>query len=213
MLVAVAVTVPAVLAAQLLVSWRTDTRIAVLPAVLLSWSLTSALYVGVTLRVFWGADASRLRRLAPPTRPGSRAGRWLRGGDDGPGLAVQFAVVALATAVLLPRAEQLAVEGQQLLLTVLSVVSVILGWVVVGVSYAVYYSRLQVRDNGLALPGSDEPGFTDYVYVAVSVLTTLGTSDVATRTTTTRRAVMGQSLLAFLFNSVILVLLIGALVG
>lgn len=213
MLVAVAVTVPVVLAVQLLGAWWTDTRIGTLPAVLLSWSLTSALYAGITLRVFWGADAARLRRLAPPPRSGSRAGRWLRGGDDGPGLAVQFAVAALVTAAFLPRSEQLAPEGQQLLLTALSVLSVVLGWVVVGVSYAVYYSRLQERDHGLAFPGRDEPGFVDYVYFAVSVLTTRGTSDVSTRTTTMRRAVLGQSLLAFLFNSVILVLLIGALVG
>jgi hypothetical protein len=180
-------------------------------------------YVLATVRAFAGAPAEVLRRLI---RPRSGRPHWdslwaaiLRGGSDGPLLAVVFAAVALVAAAVLPRVDQLVPAGaEHVVLLVLAVSAVVLGWTVLAVGYAVHYLRLDVRHRhptdgsaGLQFPGPDAPQFLDYLYFAVSVATTFGTTDVNVLNRALRRTVMVQSVLAFVFNTVILALVLAVL--
>lgn len=136
----------------------------------------------------------------------------MAGGSDGPGFSVQFAVAALFAAALLPRLDRFApADGEGPLLAALIVVAVVMAIVVVTLSYAVHYARLDTAAPGLEFPGTREPVFTDYLYLSASVATTFGTTDVQVVATRLRRAVMGHSVLTLLFNSVTIALLVSAL--
>lgn len=54
-------------------------------------------------------------------------------------------------------------------------------------------------------------GFADYFYFSLTVATTFGATDVDVMTTRMRRTVTGHAALAFLFNTVIIALLVTAL--
>jgi hypothetical protein len=173
-------------------------------------------YVLATVRAFAGAPAEVLHTLIRPrtglTDWSSWWARILRGGSDGPLLVIVFAAVALVAAAVLPRINQLVPGGaERVVLLALAVSAVVLCWTVLAVGYAVHYIRLDVRHPGLQFPGSDPPQFFDYLYFAVSVATTFGTTDVTVTDRVLRRAVTAQAVLAFAFNTVILALVLAAL--
>ncbi len=177
----------------------------------LAWDLFGLVYAWLTLRVFRGTSNDQLRDLVQTARL-STWSKIISGGTDGPGFSVQFAVIALAAAALLPRLESFAPDEQEsVLLTALIVVAVIMALVVVTLSYSVHYARLDASETGLAFPGGEAPGFTDYLYFASSIATTFGTTDVDVTSRRVRRAVIAHSVLTFVFNSVIIALLVSAL--
>lgn len=98
-------------------------------------------------------------------------------------------------------------------LLILSFLAVLSGWTMVVVAYAVQYLRLDTADGGLDFPGSGGPRWRDYVYLAVRVSTTFSTSDADVTTTSMRGQVVTQSLIAFVFNTVIVALLVSAVVA
>ena len=120
--------------------------------------------------------------------------------------------MALVAAAVLPRIDELVPGGsERVLLLVLSVSAVVLCWTVLAVGFAVHYIRLDVRHSGLQFPGGDPPQFLDYLYFAVSVATTFGTTDVDVTDRVMRRTVTVQAVLAFAFNTVILALVLAVL--
>lgn len=178
---------------------------------LLFWDLFGIAYAWLTLRVFGGSSHERLGALVAH-RHQSRLRRVLSGGSDGPGFSVQFAAAALGSAALLPRVDRFApADGEGVLLSVLIVLAVAMAIVVVTLSYAVHYARLDVAQRGIGFPGTDRPVFTDYLYLATSVATTFGTTDVTVESTRLRKTIMGHSALTLLFNSVTIALLVSAL--
>lgn len=186
-------------------------RLSPLTAGMLSWDLWSLAFIGLTLAAYGRADHDHLRRLVAGT-PMTGWQKVLAGGQDGPGFSVQFAVIALAAAALLPRLERFApTQGESELLTILIVLAVALSWVVVTLSYTVHYARLDAAEHSLEFPGHDQPQFVDYLYFAAAIATTFGTTDVTVATTRMRRAVTGHAVLTFVFNTVIIALLVTAL--
>ena len=168
-------------------------------------------YVLATVRAFAGAPTEVLHKLIRPS-PGfpnwsALWARILRGGSDGPLIAIVFAAVALVAAAVLPRIDQLVPSGpEHVVLLVLAVSAVVLCWAVLALGYAVHYVRLDVRQSvegtgGLQFPGLGPPQFVDYLYFAVSVATTYGTTDVNVTDRALRRTVTVQSVLAFAFNT------------
>jgi uncharacterized membrane protein len=190
-----------------------DRGLDVLTDAFLCWDLFGLAYAGLTLRVFRGASNQRLRSLVE-ARPLSRWAKIMSGGSDGPGFSVQFAAIALAAAALLPQLDSFAPSPEEAaLLTGLIVLAVVMALVVVTLSYAVHYARLDTAQTGLAFPGGQPPGFTEYLYFSASIATTFGTTDVEVTSQRIRRTVTGHSVLTFVFNSVIIALLVSALTG
>jgi uncharacterized membrane protein len=65
--------------------------------------------------------------------------------------------------------------------------------------------------GGLQFPDADarfQPGYADFLYVAITIAATAQTSDVAITTPVMRRLVLAQSLLSFAFNTAVLALAI-----
>jgi uncharacterized membrane protein len=178
----------------------------------LVWDLFGLSYAALTVAAFRRADPDELPGLL--AREGAQRSRWKRyllGGGDGPGMAVTLAAVALGGAALLPRLETFTGPSHEGLLAGTLVVAVVMSWVVVVVSYAVHYARKNAENAGLRFPDEQPHGFTDYLYFSLTVATTFGTTDVDVTTTPMRRTVAGHSALTFLFNTVIIALLVTAL--
>ena len=127
-------------------------------------------------------------------------------------------MVALGVAAwILPRSAQFAGRGSEGLLMAAGAGVVLAAWAMVVVTYALHYAH---QDSGRAQldfpvrPGAEAqpPSFGDYAYFSIAVSTTFGTTDVTVTSTRMRRTVMGHTLVAFVFATVILGLLVSLLV-
>lgn len=86
-------------------------------------------------------------------------------------------------------------------------------WINVAVCYAIHYARADLADGGLEFPGKDHPSFVRYLYLGISVQATFGTTDVSITTDQMRRIVSSQCILSFIFNSVIVAVIVSMLLG
>lgn len=181
-------------------------------ATFLFWDAFGIIYAVLTLVAFRSVEPAALPGLL--RREGALRTRWKRyllGGGDGPGFAVSLAVVALGGAALLPRLEVFTSPGNETLLAAALIVAVVMSWFVVVLSYTVHYARKDAEQPGLRFPDDGLHGFTDYFYFSLAVATTFGATDVDVMTTRMRRTVAGHAALVFLFNTVIIALLVTAL--
>jgi len=208
--VALLVTTPVGVA--LVLGWAAlqDRAMSLVTAYVLGWVVFSVLYVGLTVRAFGPARGEQLPALLAHRPPS--VWRAMIGDQDGPGYGAQFAVLALLGAVLLPRVDAVVVgRAEQALLTGLTIATVATAWVVVVASYTVFYARRDAVTRALRFPGEEVPRFADYAYFALSVATTFGTTDVEVTTSAMRRSVAGHAVLSFVFNTVVLGLVVSAL--
>ena len=117
----------------------------------------------------------------------------LRGGSDGPLLAVLFASVALVAATVLPPIDTLVPDrARTRVLLILAVSAVVLCWTVLAVGFAVHYVRLDVRrptPRRLHFPGTDSPAVRRLPLLRVSVTTMFGTTDVNVTDRAVRRTI------------------------
>lgn len=84
------------------------------------------------------------------------------------------------------------------------IVAVVTSWLTLQVGFAIVYLGLFTEKGGLDFPGDDAPTMVDFVYFAVSIGTTFGTTDVTATQSRMRRQVLVHGLLAFVFNTLIL---------
>jgi uncharacterized membrane protein len=85
------------------------------------------------------------------------------------------------------------------------VVSVALSWVVVHTVYTLRYARLYYTppEGGVDFGGSELPRFSDFAYLAFTLGMTFQVSDTNLKTNAFRKLALGQSLLSYLFGTVI----------
>ena len=200
-----AATVPALLCQLLLVdlgpAWSNFT-------VLVVWYGAHLLLHSLAVAVAFHLDFATARR-EPPSADRSWRRRLLHV-DPNVDLAVWFSAFALAAAVALAAT---GVSARSAVLAVGTVVLVVGAWVDVLVSFAADYARRDHRAGGLDFPGERPEAFADYVYFSAAVTTTFGPTDVTVTTREVRRLVLLHALVAFVFNTVVLALLISTLLG
>jgi uncharacterized membrane protein len=203
-----AVAVVALLAVRTWLAPLPDTDLAVL--VLLVYLIT---YLIVTTVAFSSASPEEIRDWADREARGTVLQRYVLGTAPGPGVSLSISSVALAVAIVwmpghvggsFPTSVRIAV----------GVALVVVAWACVLVSFALTFLADNVVEDGrgLAFPG-DRPGWSAYVYFAISVMTTFGTTDVEVRTDEMRRTVAGNAVIAFVFNTVTLASVVGLLVS
>jgi uncharacterized membrane protein len=170
----------------------------------LGWSIT---YLSISVVALRGGDMTRVAADAERAPERARPKDFLSGRDAGIPLATLGALLSLWVAVfVLPAASGATALDAQL--RMLSIASVVTGWCMVHLSFAQAYALRAVRSGGFAFPGDPPSGYIDFCYLALSVGTTFGTTDVTTTTTQARRLLMVHQVLAFVFNAVILTLAI-----
>ncbi|QOR69940.1 DUF1345 domain-containing protein [Ruania alkalisoli] len=188
-------------------------------AAVVAWTIFTFVHLVLT-RVAYGrlAEADLRVALVRDDRAGQDS-RWLRlrhqlwdrwWRTDAPSWSVQVSVLALVVVAMIIAVPALR-ESQPLLMCALAMVAG--SWANVVVMYAVHYARLDLRLAGLEFAGSDPRVFSDYAYLALTIQATFATSDVVVTTAAMRRTVMVQTGLAFVFNTVIIALIVSLLLG
>ncbi len=171
-----------------------------------SW--THLLYRGLSGDDLQAAVAVQRRR--DRVERASWWGRMWNSTSHAPSWAAQVAVIALAGVLIV-----IIVPGLRTNPVFLgaAMVLVVTSWLNTVVNYAVHYARLDSAERHVAFPGEQERSFTDYLYLAMAVQTTFGTTDAEVVTTDMRRTVMTHGVIAFVFNSVIIAMIISLLIG
>lgn len=178
-----------------------------------------ASYTLLTWVVFHLAPGGRIAAWARSEERGTWAQRYVYGTAPGPGMSIFVGVAALLVAVLwLPGDVADASAFPATVRTVLGIVLVVVAWLTVAVSFTVAYLAEDLQSEGaaMAFPGTKDREWrplSDYAYVSVALSTTFGTTDVSLTTTEVRRTAMVHALVAFIFNSVVLAIVVSVLLG
>jgi len=106
---------------------------------------------------------------------------------------------------------------------VIAILGMFLSWFLVHTTFTMRYAHLYYGDRrkekstkggfGLNFPGNDEPDFIDFAYFSFVLGMTFQVSDVEISDRTIRRLSLLHSLIAFIFNTVIVALTINAVAG
>ncbi|MFE3580110.1 DUF1345 domain-containing protein [Streptomyces vinaceus] len=167
-------------------------------------------YLLITSIAFSTAPPDRVRTWARRTARGTVLQRYVLGTAPGPGVSLFIAAAALVVAVVwfpghigseLPSAVRGAV----------ALVLVVIAWICVVVAF--HADNLVEDEQALEFPGSDEPLWGDYVYFALSVMTTFGATDVTVLSREMRRTVAANAVIAFVFNTITVASVVAALNG
>lgn len=169
-------------------------------------------YLAVTTVTFSTATPERIRAWAEREDRGTFLQRYVYGTAPGPGVSLFVAGGALAVAVFwLPVDEGSAFpQGVRVAIT-FALVAV--AWACAAISFAVAFHAddLVGDQHALDFPEQPDPGWSDYVYFAVAVMSTFGTTDVTVTSAAMRRTVTVNAIVAFVFNTVIVATLVSAL--
>ena len=172
---------------------------------LVAWNVGTVLYVLLAAWMMWRSTLDHMRQRAQLQ-------------DDGQRLILLFVVVAaLASVVAIAGELSLAknMHGTQKALHVaLAGITVFTSWAFIQVMFAIhyahdYYAALRHRrPPGLRFPDDDAPDYGDFFYFAAVIGTSGQTADVEFTAKPMRRIGALHCVLAFLFNTTVLALLI-----
>lgn len=197
----------------------------------LSWVALALVYVVGSLWVARGdrpgEEADRGGR-APSEGPGSRPpGRhpWLRSLSDLTPLLAAATGLITAVGYLSDPSDtvtgtSLADDVSRLYLALdrsqaLTVLIGVLGWLVLHIGFAQMYERHDRLEahGGFRFPGTRTPTSAEYLYLGMMIGATFATSDVEVRSSRTRWIVMTHTVLAFLYNAVVVGVVVKLLTG
>lgn len=91
----------------------------------------------------------------------------------------------------------------------------VLGWLVLHIGFAQMYERHDQPEahGGFRFPGTRTPASAEYLYLGMTIGATFATSDVEVRSSRTRWIVMTHTVLAFLYNAVVVGVVVKLLTG
>ncbi len=133
------------------------------------------------------------------------------------GLVILASVVSLfATAVVLRQSRLYSPEARSLFIGA-CVLAVASAWILTHTAYTLRYAHLYYGEGhdvgGLSFPGEGDPAYLEFAYFAFTIGMCFQVSDVSVSTRRFRRAVLGQSLLSFAYNTAILATAVNLVVG
>ncbi len=172
---------------------------------LIGWVGFAISYLWLGIRAFRGCDHEELvRRILGKPFPASLWKRWLFAGGGSivwPVVISIWAFSTVATAVINKR------DVPVLVLTMAGV-TVLSCIAIITFSFALYYARKDIEEGGLEFQGAGESVFSDYVYLSAGCAVTFGTTDTTVSTSSMRRIVTFQSVLAWILNTVVIAVLL-----
>jgi uncharacterized membrane protein len=173
--------------------------------------------VGVAIAAAWGAAA-----LSAVSSIWLRVGRWDPSETAAHARAEDFSqtvadliVVSASVCSLVPVGLTVLSAGRhhgtdKVLLILLATSVVAVSWALVHTVYALRYGDLYyaMPTGGIDFNDSGEPDYRDFAYLALTIGMTYQVSDTNLTTRAVRRTAMRHALLAFLFGSVIVALMV-----
>lgn len=188
-----------------------DWAASIVIAIAAGFDLFAVLHASLTWRTFAGADAAGFADLiAARQRLRRRSLSTLLPSGDGPSFAISASTAALSVVLVVPHVPVLDLDDW--LLVPVSLTTLLSCWVLSVMSYSLHYAQHDLDRPGFDFPGERTHAFGDYVYVALAVATTFGATDVSVTTPRMRRIVNLNVVLAFVYNSVVVALLVSVLI-
>ncbi len=174
-----------------------------------AWDVGALALLMLALSLVLRAGPEETGRRAAADDPGRHAINAL--------VIVSCAVSLLGTAGVLRQARHYE-PGTRDLFVALCVLAVACSWCLTQAMYTLRYAHLFYHDDhegvgGLEFPGGGHPGYLDFAYFSFTIGMCFQVSDVAVSSRQIRRAVLGHSLLSFVYNTVILATAINLVVG
>lgn len=173
---------------------------------LVGWSVLALTSVIWVLVMVWPMDAANTRAHATREDPGRQLARLV---------ALVGSLVGLGAVAIVLLQTRERPEGEALLLAGIAVVSVVSSWALIQVDYMLRFAARYYADpvGGIDFNQAEDPMYTDFAYFAVGLGMTYQVADTSVRTNEIRRIVIAQTLLAYLFGSVILASIINLVAG
>ena len=174
-----------------------------------AWDVGALAMLGLALSIILPRGPDETHRLAAADDPGRHAVGGL--------VIASCAISLIGTAGVLRQAHNGTAEARDLFV-VLCVLAVAGAWTLTQAAYALRYAHLYYRDHGegiggLEFPGGKRPSYLDFAYFSFTIGMCFQVSDVVVSTRQMRRAVLGHSLLSFLYNTAILATAINLAIG
>lgn len=167
------------------------------------WAVAGAVFVVWTWLVIVPMDADETRAHATREEPTRAVTHWI----------VLLAAIASLGAVVVVL---VGGGGRRDVLTMAAVLlSVLVSWAVVHTLYALSYGRMYFAspEGGVDFHQKAPPRYTDFTYMAVTVGMSFAVSDTDINASSFRRVAQVHALLAYLFGTVIVALLVNLVAG
>ncbi len=174
---------------------------------LVGWNVFAWLYLVWVAITLVRADSGHIKRLA--LKQAESAAIVLA-------IVVLASVTSVVAVVFELRAAKAAGPHHMAPHLAFAFITVLGSWLLLPTVFALTYAASYYRrepDCGLQFPNAQktfEPDHTDFLYFAYTIAVTAQTSDVAVTTREMRRLVIAQSVLSFVFNTMILAFSINA---
>ena len=163
------------------------------------WDIGVAFYLIAAIQLCASSDVARMRRRAEME-------------DEGRvGILILTVIAALASlAAIIAFLSHTARNPLQLALATLTI---LLSWAFIHTIFALhyaheFYSERSGRTRGLVFPGDEQPDYWDFLYFSFVIGMTSQVSDVATVSKPIRRTAVAHGIVAFLFNTALLALIV-----
>ena len=184
-------------------------RLGISLRLLAAWDVAALVMSSFAWVIFLHTGPHETRQHAGAEDPGRHAVNIL--------VILASCISLLATSVILRQARAQA-PGVRDLFVVLCILAVASAWLLTHSVYALRYAHLYYRDHGegvggLTFPGDAAPCYLDFAYFAFTIGMCFQVSDVSVPSRQIRRAVLGHSVLSFLYNTAILATAINLAVG
>lgn len=186
----VAVGIPLEIAAGLLVGWGAAACVTVVWVVVYTWPM----------------DAAQTRLHATQEDPGRRVSRFV---------AIIGSTASLGAVAIVLLQTRGAPIGEATALAAIAVFSVAASWFLIQTNYMLRYAHVYFSEpeGGIDFAGDDEPMYTDFIYFSVGLGMAYQVGDTTVKTNEIRRIVVGQTVLAWVFVTVIIATMLTLVVG
>ncbi|WP_019409600.1 DUF1345 domain-containing protein [Pseudomonas psychrophila] len=168
--------------------------------ILLGWNAGVWLYLLLTLWLMLRSKVADVKRTAEVEDENASVVLFM----------VSIAAVASLAAITLELSGNSKLSSaDQLIHYAFTGMTVVGSWLMIGVIFGLHYARLFYNNDGpepaLRFPeGELDPDYWDFMYFSFTLSVAVQTSDVCIATREMRKAVLGHSLLGFLFNTAVL---------
>lgn len=175
-------------------------------AAVLGWAAACAVYTGWVWLAVGRMDAAQTSAYATREHPARGTGDLL--------LLIASVVSLFVLVFVLAQAKVEPGLGKDLL-AALAIVSVVLSWFLVHTLFTLRYAELYYtgEDGGVDFNQEEPPRYADFAYLSFTVGMTFQVSDTSLQTSAIRATALRQSLLSYLFGSVIVATTVNLIAG